>query len=130
MLAGHGSETAFFFEGDRWDMSRDGGRGVTRQVTHQAALLTRGRERVAERVATVPLFSGFLTLISAAIAVAVATLALVDTALDGLTLFARKNAARAFGSDTFVDASSLAASSESSFTSRTTSVVVVVYRQR
>ncbi len=28
VLAGHGSETAFFFEGDRWDMSRDGGRGA------------------------------------------------------------------------------------------------------
>ena len=27
-LAGHGEETAFFFEGDRWDMSRDGGRGA------------------------------------------------------------------------------------------------------
>jgi putative ABC transport system permease protein len=37
-----------------------------------------------------------------AIAVAVATLTLVETALDGLTLYARKNASRAFGSDTFV----------------------------
>ncbi|MBN8494047.1 MAG: AMP-binding protein, partial [Burkholderiales bacterium] len=28
VLAGHGSETAFFYEGDRWDMSQDGGRGA------------------------------------------------------------------------------------------------------
>ena len=28
VLAGHGAETAFFFEGDRWDMSQDGGRGA------------------------------------------------------------------------------------------------------
>ncbi|MCE2873203.1 MAG: AMP-binding protein, partial [Xanthomonadales bacterium] len=27
VLAGHGEETAFFFEGDRWDQSLDGGRG-------------------------------------------------------------------------------------------------------
>ena len=27
VLAGHGAETAFFFEGDRWDQSLDGGRG-------------------------------------------------------------------------------------------------------
>jgi acrylyl-CoA reductase (NADPH) / 3-hydroxypropionyl-CoA dehydratase / 3-hydroxypropionyl-CoA synthetase len=28
VLAGHGSEAAFLFEGDRWDMSQDGGRGA------------------------------------------------------------------------------------------------------
>ena len=28
VLAGHGEEVAFHFEGDRWDMSRDGGRGA------------------------------------------------------------------------------------------------------
>lgn len=28
VLSGHGSETAFFYEGDRWDMSQDGGRGA------------------------------------------------------------------------------------------------------
>ena len=28
VLAGFGAETAFFFEGDRWDMSQDGGRGA------------------------------------------------------------------------------------------------------
>jgi acrylyl-CoA reductase (NADPH)/3-hydroxypropionyl-CoA dehydratase/3-hydroxypropionyl-CoA synthetase len=27
VLSGHGSEAAFLFEGDRWDMSQDGGRG-------------------------------------------------------------------------------------------------------
>lgn len=37
-----------------------------------------------------------------AIAVAVATLTLVETALDGLEIYARKSASRAFGSDTFV----------------------------
>jgi putative ABC transport system permease protein len=37
-----------------------------------------------------------------AIAVAVATLTLVQTSLDGLSVFARKTAARAFGSETFV----------------------------
>ncbi|HKV09595.1 MAG TPA: ABC transporter permease, partial [Thermoanaerobaculia bacterium] len=37
-----------------------------------------------------------------AIAVAVATLTLVETAIDGLTVFAEKSAARAFGSETFV----------------------------
>jgi putative ABC transport system permease protein len=37
-----------------------------------------------------------------AIAVAVATLAVVDAALAGLTLFAQRSAARAFGSETFV----------------------------
>jgi putative ABC transport system permease protein len=37
-----------------------------------------------------------------AIAAAVATMALVVTALDGLAQYARSNAARAFGSDTFV----------------------------
>ncbi len=28
VLSGHGSEVAFLFEGDRWDMSQDGGRGA------------------------------------------------------------------------------------------------------
>jgi acrylyl-CoA reductase (NADPH)/3-hydroxypropionyl-CoA dehydratase/3-hydroxypropionyl-CoA synthetase len=28
VLAGFGAETAFFYEGDRWDMSQDGGRGA------------------------------------------------------------------------------------------------------
>ena len=28
VLSGHGSEAAFLFEGDRWDMSQDGGRGA------------------------------------------------------------------------------------------------------
>jgi acrylyl-CoA reductase (NADPH)/3-hydroxypropionyl-CoA dehydratase/3-hydroxypropionyl-CoA synthetase len=28
VLAGHGDEAAFLFEGDRWDMSQDGGRGA------------------------------------------------------------------------------------------------------
>lgn len=37
-----------------------------------------------------------------AIAVAVATMTLVETALDGLEVYARRNAARAFGSETFV----------------------------
>lgn len=37
-----------------------------------------------------------------AIAVAVATLTLVETAIDGLGIYARKTASRAFGSDTFV----------------------------
>lgn len=37
-----------------------------------------------------------------AIAVAVATLTLVETAIDGLAVFAEKSAARAFGSETFV----------------------------
>ncbi|MCL4837147.1 MAG: ABC transporter permease, partial [Thermoanaerobaculia bacterium] len=46
-----------------------------------------------------PLRSGLGVL---AIAVAVATLATVHTAVEGLTLFARQSTARAFGSDTFV----------------------------
>jgi putative ABC transport system permease protein len=46
-----------------------------------------------------PLRSGLGTL---AVAVAVGTLVLVHTTLDGLTLFAQRSAARAFGSDTFV----------------------------
>ena len=69
---------------------------------HPAHLLRSFFEPVRQAAATIashPLRSGLGAL---AIAVAVATLALVDTALDGLTLFARKNAARAFGSDTFV----------------------------
>lgn len=37
-----------------------------------------------------------------AIAVAVATLTLVETAIDGLEVYARRSASRAFGSDTFV----------------------------
>jgi acrylyl-CoA reductase (NADPH)/3-hydroxypropionyl-CoA dehydratase/3-hydroxypropionyl-CoA synthetase len=41
VLAGHGAEAAFFYEGDRWDMSQDGGRGapVDAQVITRKALL-------------------------------------------------------------------------------------------
>jgi putative ABC transport system permease protein len=59
-------------------------------------------ETVAQAVATVrtrPLRSALGAL---AIAVAVATLTLVDTAIVGLAAFAEKSATRAFGSDTFV----------------------------
>jgi acrylyl-CoA reductase (NADPH) / 3-hydroxypropionyl-CoA dehydratase / 3-hydroxypropionyl-CoA synthetase len=41
VLAGFGAEAAFFYEGDRWDMSQDGGRGapVDAQVITRKALL-------------------------------------------------------------------------------------------
>jgi len=42
VLAGFGSEPAFFFEGDRWDMSQDGGRGApvdAHVITRKALLL-------------------------------------------------------------------------------------------
>jgi acrylyl-CoA reductase (NADPH) / 3-hydroxypropionyl-CoA dehydratase / 3-hydroxypropionyl-CoA synthetase len=42
VLAGHGNEPAFLFEGDRWDMSQDGGRGGpvdARVITRKRLLL-------------------------------------------------------------------------------------------
>jgi acrylyl-CoA reductase (NADPH)/3-hydroxypropionyl-CoA dehydratase/3-hydroxypropionyl-CoA synthetase len=42
VLAGFGAETAFFFEGDRWDMSQDGGRGApvdAHPITRKTLLL-------------------------------------------------------------------------------------------
>ena len=42
VLAGHGNEAAFFYEGDRWDMSHDGGRGApvdAHTITRRALLL-------------------------------------------------------------------------------------------
>lgn len=42
VLAGHGAEAAFLFEGDRWDMSQDGGRGApvdAHVITRKALLL-------------------------------------------------------------------------------------------
>jgi acrylyl-CoA reductase (NADPH) / 3-hydroxypropionyl-CoA dehydratase / 3-hydroxypropionyl-CoA synthetase len=42
VLAGHGAEAAFFYEGDRWDMSQDGGRGApvdAHVITRKALLL-------------------------------------------------------------------------------------------
>ena len=60
------------------------------------------RELVSQAAQTClahPLRSGLGAL---AVAVAVGTLVLVHTTLDGLTLFAQRSAARSFGSDTFV----------------------------
>ncbi|MFM7799568.1 MAG: AMP-binding protein, partial [Planctomycetota bacterium] len=52
VLAGHGTETAFFFEGDRWDQSLDGGRGgpvVSYGVSRKQLLLETARCAVALR---------------------------------------------------------------------------------
>ncbi|MFO0227263.1 MAG: AMP-binding protein, partial [Gammaproteobacteria bacterium] len=52
VLAGHGAETAFFFEGDRWDQSLDGGRGgpvVSYGVSRRQLLLEAARCAVALR---------------------------------------------------------------------------------
>jgi acrylyl-CoA reductase (NADPH)/3-hydroxypropionyl-CoA dehydratase/3-hydroxypropionyl-CoA synthetase len=52
VLAGHGDETAFFFEGDRWDQSLDGGRGgpvVSYGVSRRRLLLETARCAVALR---------------------------------------------------------------------------------
>jgi acrylyl-CoA reductase (NADPH) / 3-hydroxypropionyl-CoA dehydratase / 3-hydroxypropionyl-CoA synthetase len=42
VLAGHGAEVAYFYEGDRWDMSQDGGRGApvdAQAITRKTLLL-------------------------------------------------------------------------------------------
>ena len=52
VLAGHGAETAFFFEGDRWDQSLDGGRGgpvTSFGVTRRRLLLEVARCALALR---------------------------------------------------------------------------------
>jgi acrylyl-CoA reductase (NADPH)/3-hydroxypropionyl-CoA dehydratase/3-hydroxypropionyl-CoA synthetase len=52
VLAGHGAEPAFFFEGDRWDQSLDGGRGgpvVSYGVSRRQLLLEAARCAVALR---------------------------------------------------------------------------------
>lgn len=52
VLAGHGAEAAFFFEGDRWDQSQDGGRGapvVSYSVTRKQLLLEVARCALALR---------------------------------------------------------------------------------
>jgi putative ABC transport system permease protein len=67
-----------------------------------ARALLQLRELVGQAAQTClahPLRSGLGAL---AVAVAVGTLVLVHTTLDGLTLFAQRSAARSFGSDTFV----------------------------
>lgn len=59
-------------------------------------------ESLGQAVATLAAHPLRSALGALAIAVAVATLTLVETALDGLEVYARKSASRAFGSDTFV----------------------------
>ena len=52
VLAGHGAEAAFWFEGDRWDQSQDGGRGapvVSYSVTRKSLLLEVARCALALR---------------------------------------------------------------------------------
>ncbi|HYN61509.1 MAG TPA: AMP-binding protein [Rubrivivax sp.] len=52
VLSGFGAETAFFFEGDRWDMSQDGGRGApvdTLVITRKALLLETAKCAIALR---------------------------------------------------------------------------------
>ena len=50
VLAGHGDEVAFYFEGDRWDLSRDGGRGAPVEawpITRKLLLLETAKCAVA-----------------------------------------------------------------------------------
>jgi acrylyl-CoA reductase (NADPH)/3-hydroxypropionyl-CoA dehydratase/3-hydroxypropionyl-CoA synthetase len=52
VLAGFGSEAAFLFEGDRWDMSQDGGRGApvdAHVITRKALLLETAKCALALR---------------------------------------------------------------------------------
>ena len=50
LLAGHGSETAIIFEGDRWDLAADGGRGASvdeRHISRRDLLLESARRALA-----------------------------------------------------------------------------------
>jgi acrylyl-CoA reductase (NADPH)/3-hydroxypropionyl-CoA dehydratase/3-hydroxypropionyl-CoA synthetase len=52
VLAGHGAEAAFFYEGDRWDMSQDGGRGApvdAQEITRKALLMETAKCALALR---------------------------------------------------------------------------------
>ena len=58
MLAGHGDETAFIVEGDRWDVSQDGGRIALNLPNIPAQLFwTQAAKRLG--VVSTPVFGGF-----------------------------------------------------------------------